>query len=132
MQENVDGLKYICLKLDLAEWLDSLKADGNLSNAQDLIRTGIILALTFDEFVVQKKQDEVINRAEGDRNYNTGDIDLDGYITLLMKMFGGDGASHSKYRMQALANLGIEMIRDNFYDGVIQWDKIENEIKKKL
>ena len=132
MQENIDGLKYICLKLDLAEWLDSLKADGNLSNAQDLIRTGIILALTFDEFVVQKKQDEVINRAEGDRNYNTGDIDLDGYITLLMKMFGGDGASHSKYRMQALANLGIEMIRDNFYDGVIQWDKIENEIKKKL
>jgi hypothetical protein len=132
MQENVDGLKYICLKLDLAEWLDSLKADGNLSNAQDLIRTGIILALKLDEFVVQKKQDEVINRAEGDRNYNTGDIDLDGYITLLMKMFGGDGASHSKYRMQALANLGIEMIRDNFYDGVIQWDKIENEIKKKL
>jgi len=132
MQENIDGLKYICLKLDLAEWLDSLKADGNLSNAQDLIRTGIILALKLDEFVVQKKQDEVINRAEGDRNYNTGDIDLDGYITLLMKMFGGDGASHSKYRMQALANLGIEMIRDNFYDGVIQWDKIENEIKKKL
>jgi hypothetical protein len=132
MQENVDGLKYICLKLDLAEWLDSLKADGNLSNAQDLIRTGIILALTFDEFVVQKKQDEVINRAEGDRNYNTGDIDLDGYITLLMKMFGGDGANHSKYRMQALANLGIEMIRDNFYDEVIQWDRIENEIKKKI
>ena len=132
MQENVDGLKYICLKLDLAEWLDSLKADGNLSNAQDLIRTGIILALKLDEFVVQKKQDEVINRAEGDRNYNTGDIDLDGYITLLMKMFGGDGASHSKYRMQALANLGIEMIRDNFYDEVIQWDRIENEIKKKI
>jgi hypothetical protein len=31
-----------------------------------------------------------------------------------------------------LANLGIEMIRDNFYDEVIQWDRIENEIKKKI
>ena len=132
MQENIEGLKYICLKLDLAEWLDTIKADGNLNNAQDLIRTGIILALKCDESVVQNKQDEVISRKEGDRNYNTGDIDLDGYITLLMKMFGGDLASQSKYRMQALANLGIEMIRDNFYDEVIQWDKIENEIKKKL
>ena len=132
MQENIEGLKYICLKLDLAEWLDSIKADGNLNNAQDLIRTGIILALKCDESLVQKKQDEVINRKNGDRNYNTGDIDLDGYITLLMKMFGGDLANQSKYRMQALANLGIEMIRDNFYDEVIQWDKIENEIKKKL
>jgi len=132
MQENIEGLKYICLKLDLAEWLDSIKADGNLNNAQDLIRTGIILALKCDESVVQNKQDEVISRNEGDRNYNTGDIDLDGYITLLMKMFGGDLANQSKYRMQALANLGVEMIRDNFYDEVIQWDKIENEIKKKL
>ena len=132
MQENIEGLKYICLKLDLAEWLDTIKADGNLNNAQDLIRTGIILALKCDESVVQNKQDEVISRKEGDRNYNTGDIDLDGYITLLMKMFGGDLANQSKYRMQALANLGIEMIRDNFYDEVIQWDKIENEIKKKL
>ena len=120
------------MKLDLAEWLDSLKADGNLNNAQDLIRTGIILALKCDDSVVQSKQGEVISRAEGDRNYNTGDIDLDGYITLLMKMFGGDIVNQSKYRMQALANLGVEMIRDNFYDEVIQWDKIENEIKKKL
>ena len=129
MSENNEALKYICLKRELADWVDSLKDDGTLNHAQDLIRTGIILGLTCEISVVESKQKEVINRQQGDKNYNSGDIDEDGYISLLIRRFSGDPTDKNYRRMQALANVGIQMIRDEFFDEVIKWDEIEKAIK---
>tara|TARA_B110000967_G_scaffold6367_1_gene6386 strand:+ start:7124 stop:7522 length:399 start_codon:yes stop_codon:yes gene_type:complete len=129
MSENNEALKYICLKRELSDWVDSLKDDGILSHAQDLIRTGIILGLTCEVSVVDSKQKEVINRQQGDKNYNSGDIDEDGYISLLIRRFSGDQTDKNYRRMQALANVGIQMIRDEFFDDVVRWDEIEKTIK---
>jgi|TARA_B110000090_G_scaffold209468_1_gene266162 hypothetical protein len=129
MSANNEALKYICLKRELADWVDSLKDEGILNHAQDLIRTGIILGLTCDVSVVDTKQKEIINRQQGDKNYNSGDIDEDGYISLLIRRFSGDQTDKNYRRMQALANVGIELIRDEFFDEVIKWDEIEKTIK---
>ena len=129
MSENNEALKYICLKRELADWVDSLKDEGILNHAQDLIRTGIILGLTCDESVVDTKQKETINRQQGGKNYNSGDIDEDGYISLLIRTFSGDQTDKNYRRMQALANVGVELIRDQFFDEVIKWDEIEKTIK---
>ncbi|MDA8598220.1 hypothetical protein N9L44_04995 [Porticoccaceae bacterium] len=129
MSENNEALKYICLKRELADWVDSLKDEGILNHAQDLIRTSIILGLTCDESVVDTKQKETINRQQGDKNYNSGDIDEDGYISLLIRTFSGDQTNKNYRRMQALANVGVELIRDQFFDEVIKWDEIEKTIK---
>lgn len=129
MSENNEALKYICLKRELADWVDSLKDEGILNHAQDLIRTSIILGLTCDESVVDTKQKETINRQQGDKNYNSGDIDEDGYISLLIRTFSGDQTDKNYRRMQALANVGVELIRDQFFDEVIKWDEIEKTIK---
>lgn len=128
MLENSNTLKYICLKRELADWLDSIKQEGLISHAQDLIRVGIILGLTFDKTEIDLKQAEVINRSQGDKNYNSGDIDEDGYISLLIQKFSGDESDKNYRRMQALANVGIQLIRDEYYDEIIQWDKIERTI----
>jgi hypothetical protein len=129
MSENNEALKYICLKRELADWVDSLKDEGILNHAQDIIRTSIILGLTCDESVVDTKQKETINRQQGDKNYNSGDIDEDGYISLLIRTFSGDQTDKNYRRMQALANVGVELIRDQFFDEVIKWDEIEKTIK---
>jgi hypothetical protein len=78
---------------------------------------------------VDSKQKEVINRQQGDKNYNSGDIDEDGYISLLIRRFSGDQTDKNYRRMQALANVGIQMIRDEFFDDVVRWDEIEKTIK---
>jgi hypothetical protein len=130
MTENTEALKYICLKRELADWVDSLKDEGILNHAQDLIRTGIILGLNCNETAIIDKQKEVINRQQGDKNYNSGDIDEDDFISLMIKRFTQEETDKNYRRMQALANLGVQMIRDNFFDEIIQWDKIENEIKR--
>ena len=72
---------------------------------------------------------ETINRQQGDKNYNSGDIDEDGYISLLIRTFSGDQTNKNYRRMQALANVGVELIRDQFFDEVIKWDEIEKTIK---
>ena len=69
MSENNEALKYICLKRELADWVDSLKDEGILNHAQDLIRTSIILGLTCDESVVDTKQKETINRQQVTSNF---------------------------------------------------------------
>ena len=130
MSANNEALKYICLKRELSDWVDSLKDEGILNHAQDLIRTGIILGLTCDVSIVDTKQKEIINRQQGDKNYNSGDIDEDGYISLLIRRFSGDQTDKNYRRMQALANVGIELIRDEFFDEVIKWDEIEKTIKR--
>jgi hypothetical protein len=130
MTDNTEALKYICLKRELADWVDSLKDEGILNHAQDLIRTGIILGLNCNETAIIDKQKEVINRQQGDKNYNSGDIDEDDFISLMIKRFTQEETDKNYRRMQALANLGVQMIRDNFFDEIIQWDKIENEIKR--
>ena len=129
MSETNEALKYICLKRELAEWVDSLKDEGILNHAQDIIRTGIILGLTCDISVVESKQNETINRSHGDKNYNSGDIDEDGYISLLIRRFSGVQTDKNYRRMQALANVGVQMIRDEFFDEVIKWDEIEMAVK---
>ena len=127
--ENTEELKYFCLKLELAEWLDKIKADNQVSHSQDLIRVGIILALRCDKDTIKKKELEEINRASGDRNFNAADIkDGQNFLPLLIKNFSP--ANPKNTRMQALANLGVAMIRDKFYDdGLIRWDKIEDAVK---
>ena len=60
--ENTEELKYFCLKLELAEWLDKIKADNQVSHSQDLIRVGIILALRCDKDTIKKKELEEIER----------------------------------------------------------------------
>jgi len=127
--ENIEELKYFCLKLELAEWLDKIKADNQISHCQDLIRVGTILALGCDEDNIKKKELEDINRASGDRNFNAADIkDGQNFLSLLIKNFSP--ANPRNTRMQALANLGVGMIRDKFYDeGLIRWDKIEEAVK---
>ena len=129
MSETNEALKYICLKRELADWVDSLKDAGILNHAQDIIRTAIILGLTCDISVVDSKQKETINRSQGDKNYNSGDIDEDGYLSLLIRRFSGDQTDKNYRRMQALANVGVELIRDQFFDEVIKWDEIEKTIK---
>jgi len=130
MTDNIDELKYICLTRELSDWIDMLKSEGQISHAQDLIRVGVVLGLTFDECEVEQKLKEVINRAQGDRNYNSGDLDENGYLSFLIRKFGGEDIAKPYRRMQALANLGVQSIRDNFYDEIIKWDEIEAEIKR--
>ena len=130
MTDNIDGLKYICLTRELSNWIDMLKSEGQISHAQDLIRVGVVLGLTFDECEVDEKLKESINRAQGDRNYNSGELDVNGYLSFLIRKFGGEDSEKPYRRMQALANLGVQSIRDKFYDEVIKWDEIEAEIKR--
>ena len=118
--------------------MDGLIKSGLLNRKHELVKLAVVVSLHYepkfiDAFVETDRYRSLTKKSkEGlaqDVNYNAKDVDPDGFLTLLIKRFGGEQSGKKYDMLQALVNFGLWVIYQHFYEGIIKWGELAEELE---